>query len=246
MISPQKISELATKEQTTDINIAREYLQHLFLSHFYKKSDSENFLFKGGTALRIIFGSPRYSEDLDFSIPKLDIKKIEDLLTGTFVNLESEGIITKFDIDYAEPTTGGYIANIKLNILGFETGIKSNLQIKSDNSQLEKEAHIIENAPFLTSYSLTALNRKLIVQEKIQALIQRFKPRDFFDFYFIMRKDGLKEYITRNEDTVIGILNALEGVSDKSLEDDLKPFLPVNFQSSIGNLKTAIKQNLGR
>jgi len=180
----------------------------------------------------------------DFSIPKLDIKKIEDLLTGTFANLESEGIITKFDIEYAEATTGGYIANINLDILGFKTGIKSNLQIKYDDSQLEKEAHIIENAPFLTSYSLTALNRKLIVQEKIQALIQRYKPRDFFDFYFIMRKDGLKEYIMRDKDTVTGILNALKEVSDKSLEDDLRPFLPINFQSSIGNLKTAIKQNL--
>jgi predicted nucleotidyltransferase component of viral defense system len=54
-----------------------------FLSYLYKQPDSEKLLFKGGTALKFIFRSPRYSEDLDF--------------TGINITQgEAEGIFTKF------------------------------------------------------------------------------------------------------------------------------------------------------
>ena len=39
----------------------------IFLSYLYQEPGSEKLLFKGGTALRIVFKSPRFSEDLDFS-----------------------------------------------------------------------------------------------------------------------------------------------------------------------------------
>ncbi|MBN1444929.1 MAG: nucleotidyl transferase AbiEii/AbiGii toxin family protein [Candidatus Omnitrophica bacterium] len=58
---------MALQYKTTEINIAREYVQHLFLSSLYREKSSEKVLFKGGTALRIVFQSPRFSEDLDFS-----------------------------------------------------------------------------------------------------------------------------------------------------------------------------------
>lgn len=34
---------------------------------FYQEKEAEAILFKGGTALRLIYQSPRFSEDLDFS-----------------------------------------------------------------------------------------------------------------------------------------------------------------------------------
>jgi len=60
MLSENTIKELSVKLQTTEINIAREYFQHLFLSNLYKSKDSEKLAFKGGTALRIIYGSPLF------------------------------------------------------------------------------------------------------------------------------------------------------------------------------------------
>lgn len=246
MISPQKIQELATREQTSDINIAREYLQHLFLSEFYKREGSGSFLFKGGTALRIVFNGPRYSEDLDFSIPTLPIKTIEDLLVNTFASLEREGVgmVSAIQIKDAEPTTGGYIADIRLNILGFATGIKSNLQVKHSPDDLKSEVHLIENPPFLPAYSVVALSRERVVEEKVQALVSRYKPRDFFDFYFICRRDDLKGFVPRDAATINAIKNVLANVSDKSLEDDLKPFLPRNMHPIIKDLKVRIEQLL--
>jgi len=245
MISPEKIHELATLEQTSDINIAREYLQHLFLSTFYKRPGSDQFLFKGGTAIRIVFGGVRYSEDLDFSIPRLSKQAIEDLLVETFSSLQVEGVIHNLTLNDATPTTGGYIADISLDILGFRTGIKSNLQVKDNPADLRPESELIGNPPFLPAYSLVILAREILVREKVQALIERSKPRDFFDLYFFIRHDQLKNYIPRDSATLAGITTALDRVSDTMLESDLREFLPINYRPVVKNLKTAIQQAMG-
>src|SRR5260221_14665772 len=67
MLSPATIKDLATKWQTNTLNVEREYIQHLFLSYLYQFPESEKLAFKGGTALRLLFRSPRFSEDLDFT-----------------------------------------------------------------------------------------------------------------------------------------------------------------------------------
>lgn len=244
MIDSNDIRELATREQTTELNIVREYLQHLFLRTFYKKKGADRFLFKGGTAIRIIFQGSRYSEDLDFSLPRIPKQEIETILVDTFGDLESEGITSNLQITDAEPTTGGYIAKIELDILDYPLGITSNIQIKDDEEWLQGESHLISNALFLPSYSLTALRTDLLVQEKIKALIERHKPRDVFDAYFFLRAPLLRQYIPRDPDTLQGIAAALEFVSDQALESDLKPFLPINYQQIIKQLKNSIRTEL--
>ena len=69
MISIESFEKLSRQHQMGVFpNIVREYFQHIFLGELYKLPDAEKLLFKGGTALRIIYGSPRFSEDLDFSL----------------------------------------------------------------------------------------------------------------------------------------------------------------------------------
>jgi len=111
MISQLKIIQLSQQLQTTELNIRREYIQHLFLSYFYKQNGSDLFLFKGGTALRIVFNSPRFSEDLDFSSKKTGLKAIEDIILATLNNIEREGI--KTNIVESKSTSGGYLANLE-------------------------------------------------------------------------------------------------------------------------------------
>jgi len=244
MITPANINELATREQTSEINIAREYLQHLFLRELYKKDGADRFLFKGGTAIRVVYQGPRYSEDLDFSIPRMTKNEIEDIMEGTFTSLEQEGITTNLDIQEALPTSGGYLAIIQLDILGYKVEIKSNMQVKDDSVWLIPETHVIAN-PFLLAYSLVALRGELIVKEKINALIERHKPRDVFDAYFFARHSELRQYLPHDSETLERINKSLDEVSDHELEEALKPFLPRNYQSIIKQLKTSVRAELG-
>ena len=69
MISIETLEKLSRQYQMGIFpNIVREYFQHIFLSELYKLPNAQKLLFKGGTALRIVYGSPRFSEDLDFSL----------------------------------------------------------------------------------------------------------------------------------------------------------------------------------
>lgn len=85
MITQDTIKKLATAHQTSEFpNIIREYFQHLFLSLLYRVEGAENILFKGGTALKIIYKSPRFSEDLDFSIFDVELRQQKDFSCGAF------------------------------------------------------------------------------------------------------------------------------------------------------------------
>jgi predicted nucleotidyltransferase component of viral defense system len=63
MIANDALKTLATKLQTTELNVRREYFQHLFLSYFYQQPLADWIYFKGDTALRMLYNSPRFSED---------------------------------------------------------------------------------------------------------------------------------------------------------------------------------------
>jgi len=92
MISRASLTQAARTQQTTELNVAREYCQHLFLSAFYRQAGSEQVMFKGGTALRIVFGSPRFSEDLDFSGFSITVDSIENWVLDATGEFEQHGI----------------------------------------------------------------------------------------------------------------------------------------------------------
>ncbi|MBN3033749.1 MAG: nucleotidyl transferase AbiEii/AbiGii toxin family protein, partial [Candidatus Saganbacteria bacterium] len=112
MITIETLEKLARQYQTSVFpNLVREYFQHEFLSDLYKLPGAEKLMFKGGTALRIIYGSPRFSEDLDFSLfgaPEYQIKAlVEELFVKVLAEIERVGI--KVDLGAkSDATTGGY------------------------------------------------------------------------------------------------------------------------------------------
>lgn len=93
MLSEKAVREFAVKYQTSELNITREYFQHLFLSALYSQSHSEKLGFKGGTALRIIFNSPRFSEDLDFTAdPGFKPFSMKRLLASTLERIGQDNL----------------------------------------------------------------------------------------------------------------------------------------------------------
>lgn len=67
-ILQKQIKDIPTKEEK--INRLREFLQILILKIIYDLGFFKNLSFVGGTALRILYDSRRFSEDLDFSLTK--------------------------------------------------------------------------------------------------------------------------------------------------------------------------------
>lgn len=139
MISSAVIKEFALKKQTTELNIAREYLQNLFLSYFYQQDKSEDILFKGGTALKLIHQSPRCSEYLDFSSTLATERDIRSIIEKTLVEVNREGVYLR--LTESKSTAGGYLAIIAGTVAEWDIRILIKVSLRSQ--ELEKEAAMI-------------------------------------------------------------------------------------------------------
>src|SRR3989339_1608052 len=219
MLTEQQLKEFSVKFQTSLINVVREYVQNLFLHYFYSFKESEAFLFKGGTALRILYRSPRFSEDLDFSCKQIIKEKIEDLIQETIIKISMEGI--EVDVKESKETTGGFLAIIAVKLLShdFEIFFEASSRKKKSTGQLV----LVEN-PFIDSYTVMSLKREELINEKIGALLQRMKPRDFFDLYFMLRANLLPDKIVLKK-----VLPIIEK-SKINFKSELSQFLPQSYQ----------------
>jgi predicted nucleotidyltransferase component of viral defense system len=56
--------------------VEKDYLQDLMLHTIYTKSEAQ-MVFKGGTALSKFYYSDRFSEDLDFTLSRVDAEPLE-------------------------------------------------------------------------------------------------------------------------------------------------------------------------
>lgn len=63
MLDEEACKNLAKELKIDLFTVWREYLQLLFLKYFYAGKNTEKVYFRGGTALRFLFGSFRFSED---------------------------------------------------------------------------------------------------------------------------------------------------------------------------------------
>lgn len=245
MITRQFITDIATKYQTTEGNVAREYCQHLFLSYFYKKPKSEKVLFKGGTALRLIFKSPRFSEDLDFSAINagtITVQEINGLIDGVIVDIKNEGIECEKILNPGTQgeTTGGYFAIIKMKMLEFTSEIRLQISFRSPSEAISNTT-LIQN-DFIAPYVMIYLTESMLVSEKIQALIERKKPRDFFDLYFILRSNELVKFIPKMPNLKSQLIEIIN--QERGIENELKIFLPVSYQTLLKDFKDRLQKEI--
>lgn len=233
MITADKIRELARKKQTTELNIRREYVQNLFLSYFYQQKETDKIFFKGGTALRIIYGSPRFSEDLDFSAAYFGVKEIEEAILNTLNEIQRENV--KVVLKESKKTSGGF-----LGLVEFER-IPINLQISLREGEKRGEALAVVN-DFIPSYVIISLSRNQLVEEKMQALFSRQKPRDFYDLYFMLRANLIP---TNKRSSLKKALSVLE-TTTINFKKELEQFLPHSQWPIIKNFKSVLQKEIQR
>ena len=224
MIEKRQVQKLAQTWQTTIDNVVREYFQQLFLSRLYQEKGSDSLLFKGGTALRIIWQSPRFSEDLDFTGVNITVKGIETLMEGALAKIEMEGIQT--EIIESKSTSGGYLAIFQFNTSEYKSRIQVEVSLRPGKKGLG--AAVLIQSDLVVSYTLIHLKEEILIAEKIQACLTRQKARDFYDLYFILRsRMAFKEVFIQDKQLKAKILKVVKS-GRIDFRQELKTFLPVN------------------
>ncbi len=128
-----------------------------------------NAVLHGGTAIWRCYNGNRFSEDIDVYIEK-DIKKIDAL----FEALEKK----EFSIQKKKIGEKSLFSTLQFNrqMVRFEAIFK-----KIDGFLAEYET---VEGNFITVYALTP---EELIKEKINAYLRRFKVRDLYDVFFLLR-----------------------------------------------------------
>ncbi|MFO7807709.1 MAG: nucleotidyl transferase AbiEii/AbiGii toxin family protein [Candidatus Moraniibacteriota bacterium] len=216
-------------------NILVEYLQYELLDSIYKQKKSASLSFIGGTAIRIVHGSGRFSEDLDFDNFGLTFDEFEGLFKEVVRDMELKG----FFVEFRFVEKGAYHCYIKFpHILHKEkltrdSGKKILVRIdtvnKKGNHKINKFTlnkfdiyrKILVNSPdiILAQKMITILNRK------------REKGRDFYDVSYLFGKTQpdykyIENYLQTDRKTFIqDLLKRCKEMDYSFLAKDVEPFL---------------------
>jgi predicted nucleotidyltransferase component of viral defense system len=248
MISGETLEKLARRYQMSVFpNIVREYFQHVFLAELYKIPKSETILFKGGTALHVVYGSPRFSEDLDFTlfgVEQVAAKQfVEDVFIKVLAAIERAGFSVELG-EKSDETSGGYLGVATFTILEYQqVGVEINVSARNGRG-IRGEVDSIAN-DFVPTYTLVHLPQAELVEEKIfGALRERKKPRDFYDLYFMMRKGMLspeqRRRIAERREELMAEARRID------FRGELGAFLPADQQPIIRDFVRALEAELGR
>src|SRR3990167_8005367 len=236
MLNIENLKEFTEQNQTSLENIVREYCQHLFLSYLYRLPGAEKLLFKGGTALRIILKSPRFSEDLDFTGVNVTHREIEEIFTNTLANIEKTGMVVH--VTEAAKTTGGY-----LGIATFEAyDMKSNVQIEVSlrRGKTFKKTRALIASDYIPAYTLVHLSLDGIIQGKLEALMDRHKPRDFYDYFFLL---SVNHPEARTKENLKKVLQRLHQ-ENANFQTELKKFLPASQAMHLRDFKKILERKI--
>jgi predicted nucleotidyltransferase component of viral defense system len=188
----QNLAEsLAARLKIAVEQVVREELELSLLKSFFESGIGKALVFKGGTALRLAFGSPRFSDDLDFSassaIPEAAFREaageaLKSVPEATLVEALAKRFtlfsLYRFDVPYI-----GRPFSIKIEV---STREESRRQAGASESELRLLSSEVTNLTVLAR--VATLERAL--EDKKAAFAARRQPRDLYDLWFISQKLG--------------------------------------------------------
>jgi len=236
MLTKANLEKFTKQAQTTVQNVVREYCQHLFLASLYKQIGAERLLFKGGTALRIIFHSPRFSEDLDFTGVNIRQKEVEDIFTNVLAEIENTGI--KVELEEGKPTTGGYLGVAIFH--AYDRKIKIQVEVSLRRGKEVGGVRSLIDNDFIPAYTLIHLAKDDLITGKMQALMARHKPRDFYDYYFLLSGNYP---VVKEKENLTQTLKLLKN-SKINFRNELREFLPASHVMQLRDFKKTLEQKI--
>lgn len=237
-------------------NFLKEYLQYPALDFIYNNKVYNNFIFTGGSCLRVCFNAPRLSEDLDFDLYLKDYDKLNLVEMGETIK---KYFRDKFLLDIAVKCQSNIRLYLKLPILKelelADVGESDFLYVKIEPTKT-KFANPDVELTSISQYGFNFIARNYtlpyLMTGKLLAILSRqwfqgkdnqinIKGRDFYDLYWYWQKGVLPDFKSLKKLTGISSENQLKArllekidkeVTPQKLAYDLKNFFPdQNFVS---------------
>ena len=172
----------------------REYLQHVLLRQLFEMELLGNWIFHGGTALRILHELARFSEDLDFHLSEPN----EDYDLGArthklAVLLERQGYAVELKLrtkPLVQSCTVQFVELLYECGLSSHRGQKLNITVQIDTNPPVGFAVGQRGVDLFFPFVVSHHDRPSFVAGKLHAILQRgfTKGRDFYDLMFFLNR----------------------------------------------------------
>ena len=213
MILQKELYDISERLKIQPSVLDKDWVLGHFLNAMYEiESIRKNFVFKGGTCLKkCYFNDYRYSEDLDFSLIDenfiVDETLFNEIISVSRKNSGADFYLTKIKPQIHKNIPQGY----EVTIVFWGADHKPNqtvipverwqTKIKLDISFSERILLQADVKPIFHPYSdFNRINNTVsvypineIISETIRALMQRNRPRDIYDLYFLSQKVNKRE-----------------------------------------------------
>lgn len=233
MLTRTQIQRLAQRNHIGMQAQERDYLQHLLLALLYTRS--QTFVFKGGTALRIVYHGNRYSEDLDFNGPDT-VEPSRAVWREIVAALKDYGIHAEMRNTWE--TEAGYSFDVSFQGPLYDGRDRSKGKVRID---LNRRAETIETQRELIHseyddmrpFVATVLAPAHLLAEKLRALLVRGKPRDLYDVWLLTQQGMAPDWLLVEDKLALYGMRFSQTLWDEALirvradwERDLRPLLP--------------------
>ena len=204
--------------------VIREEAELNFLRGLFESSISDKLVFKGGTALRLLYGSARFSEDLDFSLTgNIIAEQFKKVIIGIVNSDERFSIMDLASKYYTN------LAQIRIKEAWRDLALSLKIEV---SKRVIKESDVgiatamaKSNATNIT-VMVKAFTLEQILEEKLITIQQRKMPRDIFDIWFICQKI--------NKPFTLGKFGYPKG----KIRQELRKFLPKEYYPVIEELES--------
>lgn len=226
--------------------VIREYLQSKFIATMYSLPNSEKLSFVGGTSLRLLRNSNRFSEDLDFDNLGLLNTEVKSLVSEVVRRFQAEGLEVELRSQIKEgkdsdkksdpdnlPTGKTYFdlrfPNL-LKELKITTNPREKLMIKIDYASFWKgqstEVVLFNKYGFIENIVANKINQTLV--QKLAAYVQRntTQPRDIYDIVWLYSQGA-------RVDLAFAEINNLEDIVQKAIDKHALEGIPENFKNKL-------------
>jgi predicted nucleotidyltransferase component of viral defense system len=251
MLTRAQIQRLAQRHGIGVQTQERDYIQHLLLFLLYSKRQS--LVFKGGTALRIVYKGNRYSEDLDFNAAA-DVASIKELWQGILRDVRDFGV--NAEIRYEWQSEVGYSFDVSYQGPLYDGRDRTKGKVRVDvNTRQEKvdtqRELVASEYDDLRPFVATVISLEHLLAEKVRALLMRSKARDVYDIW-LLTSQGVKmeRQLVRKKLALYGVSlssadleNALEK-AESGWTRDLRPLLPqlVTWEEAMTRVAPALSE----
>ncbi len=229
-------------------NAAREYLQARILGAMQRAGAMIPLAFHGGTALRFLYATARYSEDLDFALEKDESQyDFRGYLRAIQGELSAEGYALELKVSDHKTVHSAFVRF---------PGLLYDLALSPHPSEaLAIKIEVDTNPPAGAGLTTTVVRRHVLLQlqhhdrasllaGKLHAILQRpyLKGRDLYDLLWYLsdpdwpppnlsllnnalRQTGWKEAPLTEDNWRTILRQRLQSIEWERVEEDVRPFL---------------------